>query len=116
MQKVNGYVVIACLALALLSLAACAQLGIPQADQFNERVAVGYATVTAVRASATTLLDARKISSADAVNVQQQADTARAGLDIARTLDTTSPAAADAKLQSALTVLTALETYLRSKQ
>lgn len=100
----------------ILSLTACAQLGLPTATTFNEKLAAGYSSVTAVRSSATTLLVAKKISSDDAQNIQTQADTARAGLDVARTISKTDQTAANARLTAIRTVLTALSTYLASRQ
>ena len=45
----------------LLTLAsACAQLGLPTPQTFNEKMATAYATVTAVRDTATKLLVAKK--------------------------------------------------------
>ena len=96
-------------------LTACAQLGLPSAGTFNERLAVGYTTVTTVRQSATTLLVAKKITADDAQNVLSQTDNARAGLDIARTMSKADPKAADAKLTAIRTILTGLQTYLTSK-
>ena len=94
----------------------CAQLGLPQAQTFDQKLAVGYATVTAIRTSATTLLAAKKITADDAQHVQDQANNARAGLDIARATAVTDPAAANAKLTAVRTALTALNAYLISKQ
>lgn len=99
-----------------LALTACAQLGIPKPETFNERLAVGYSTVTTVRQTATTLLQAKKITADDAQNVQQQADNARAGLDIARTISKTDAKAADAKLTAVRSALTALQAYLATKE
>lgn len=105
-----------CLVSVLGLLSACAALGIPGAKSFNERLAVGYSTVTTVRQSATTLVQSDAISPEDADNVQKQADHARAGLDIASTLKNVDQQAADARLLSALQILHALEDYLRSRQ
>lgn len=100
---------------AVVLLAACAQLGLPTPQGFNEKLAVGYGTVTQVRETATALLQQRKISSDDAVNVQASADVARVGLDTARALHASDPAAADAKLTAIKTSLTALTTYLAAR-
>ena len=105
------------LVFSLTFLPACAQLGIPPAETFNQRIAVAYSTVTAVRDTATTLLKGKRITVQDAENVQQQADNARSGLDIARTMfadGKTIPA--DDKLQSVSVALRALQTYLASKK
>ena len=85
-------------------------------ETFNQKLAVGYTTVTAVRETATKLVVAKKLNPDDAQNVQNQADTARAGLDVARDMFKATPVAADNKLTSVTTALRALQTYLASKQ
>ncbi len=101
--------------LLFAGLVACAQVGLPNADTFNQKLAVAYSAVTQVRTTATTLLQAKKISADDAQNVNNQADHARAGLDIARAVSKTDLTAADAKLTAVHTVLTALSAYLATK-
>jgi len=101
---------------ASLVLVACNTLGIPSADSFKERLAVGYATVTTVRQTTTTLLQAKKISAEDGQNILEQTNTARAGLDIARKLSLVDFTAANGKLTAISTVLTGLQTYLATKQ
>lgn len=103
-------------AIALVLVQACSSLGLPTAQTFNERLAVGYGTVTQVRQTATQLVVAKKLGSADAQNVQTQADNARAGLDIARDLSKSDLPAANNRLQMATQVLTALQSYLASRQ
>lgn len=97
--------------LLLVLLVACAI----KPETFNERLAAGYTTVTGVRNATASLLAANKISAPDAANVQQQADNARTGLDLARQIHATNPSAGDAKLDAAVTALTALEAYLRTR-
>ncbi len=96
-------------------LSACASLGLQTAETFNEKLAVGYGTVTQVRSTATQLVVAKKLGSADASNVQAQADSARAGLDIARDLSKSDMPAANNRLQMATAVLTALQSYLSTR-
>lgn len=101
---------------ALAVLTACAALGLPTAQTFNERLAVGYGAVTAVRNSAATLVATGKITPDDAQNVQTQADNARAALDLARTAYRSGDTAgATTKLDTTATVLRALQAYLASK-
>jgi len=101
---------------ALAVLTACAALGLPTAETFNQKLAVGYGTVTAIRNSATTLVTAGKLSPDDAQNVQTQADTARSALDLARTAYRSGDTAgATTKLDTTATVLRALQAYLASK-
>lgn len=95
-----------------LILCACASLGVPQPKTFNERLAAAYSSVTSVRASTTILLNGGVIGSADAVNVQRQADVAREGLDVARTLPAPQ---AETKLEATLLILQAAQSYLCAK-
>lgn len=93
-------------------LASCAQLGVPPAESFSERLAAGYALNAQVRHTATELLTAKKISSADGQQVLSQTDNARLGLDVARGLATSDTKSADAKLTAVRGALTALQAYL----
>jgi len=94
---------------------ACAQLGLPTAETFNEKLAVGYGSVTQVRETATQLLTAKKISADDAQNVLTATDVARTGLDTARKIHATDPKAGESKLESIKVALTALTAYLASR-
>lgn len=101
---------------ALAVLTACAALGLPTAETFNQKLAVGYGTVTAVRNTAATLVTAGKLTPDDAQNVQTQVDTARSALDLARTAYKAGDVAGAAtKLDTTATVLRALQAYLASK-
>lgn len=101
--------------LGLLAVVGCQSLGLPSAETFNQKLAVAYTSVTSIRQTALVLLQADKITAADAQQVQAQADNARAGLDIARQIHATQPDAGASKLASVLTALTALQTYLDSR-
>lgn len=98
----------------LLLLASCASL--PTPDTFNERLAVAISAVTAVRTTTTALLQAKKITPDDAQNVQDGANTARAGIEVARTMAKVNVAAADNRLTAVSTALTALNAYLATRQ
>lgn len=87
----------------------CAALGLPTPQSFNEKLLAAYSGVTTVRAGGDALIVAKKISSADAENVQKQADNVRAGLDIASSMQ--DPTLAAAKLNSTVAILTALQAY-----
>ena len=100
----------------LMLLVGCATLGLPVAQTFNQKLAVGYATVTGIVTTADNLLLAKAITPDDAVNVLQQADNAKAGLDIAKKISTTDMTAADAKLTATRALLTAINSYLMTKQ
>lgn len=102
--------------LALVVLVACQTLGVPNPTTFNERLAAGYTTVTTVRSVTTDLLQTKVISSRDAQNVQNQAENAREGLDVARDIHTATPAAGEDKLKTAQAVLQVLQKYLATKR
>lgn len=102
--------------LILMIASACASLGLPSPSTFNERLAAATGTVTEVRNAADTLLIAKKISSDDAQNIQNQADNVRQGLNIARSMSKTDLSAANTKLTTTLTVLTALQAYIATKK
>jgi hypothetical protein len=99
--------------LAVLILSACTTLGTPAPKSFNERLAYGYTSVIQVRDTARVLLQANVISVEDAANIQQTADQARAGLDLARIFGQT-PRGED-KLAATLIVLTELQAYLAKR-
>jgi hypothetical protein len=101
------------LAVIAALLVACASL--PAPETFNERLAAGYSSVTAARTTATTLLEQKRITGQDAMNVQAQADIARQALDIARATHRIDAVAGDAKLTAAVTTLTALQAYLNAR-
>ena len=96
-------------------LTACAMLGSPTPQTFNQKLAVAVATVTEARNTATTLLAAGKISAADAQNIQAQADVAREGLNVARGLSSTDLTAASTRLEMTNAALRALQTYMIAK-
>lgn len=115
---------------AALTVAACGVL-LPAAKTWNERLASGYSSVTAVREATSSWVDA-KVREAqslpeaertpflaavrrDAENVQRQADEARTGLDIARSLHGIDVKTAEARLVSTLRILEALQSYLEGR-
>ena len=102
------------LPLLLLVLSACTALGVATPQTFNEKLVVGYSTVTASRDATATLLSSGKLSAPDAQNLEQQLDNARTGLDLARQIHATNPSVGDAKLDAVVTGLTALQAYLQS--
>lgn len=99
-----------------LLFAACAQLGVPAADTFNKRLLAGYQTVESVATTANTLHAAGKLSGADVDNVVATSRTAIAGLNVARQVYQGNPQAGDDKLTATITVLTALQVYLATKE
>ena len=99
----------------VLAVSGCAQMGLATPQTFDDRLGVAYGTVTAVRDAATTLVNADKITAADAQNVQDQANNARTGLDLAKSFRTTNPDLAQTKMATAIQVLAALQSYLTSR-
>lgn len=99
----------------LMILAACAALGVDTPKTFNERVAAAQISVTAARSSALQLLEAGKITAADARNVQAAADAGNMAIDLAIQLEKSDPNAAGAKLAYAVSIVTAVQTYLATK-
>lgn len=106
---------LASILLLMIAAVACAQLGLPTPQTPEQKILAGYATADSVNRSATTLLNAKKISSADAQHVLESTRGARQGLDIARQLAKVDPKAADSKLQAQMLILKALQDYLAAK-
>jgi len=96
-------------------LSSCSLLGIPKPQSFNQELALGFASVTALRNTATALLQAKKISADDAQNVQNQADNLREGLVVARRYEKDDPKTASAKLKAVMAAVTSIQDYLKGK-
>jgi outer membrane protein TolC len=97
----------------LMMLTACAQVGLSPAETFDQKLAYGYSTVTAVRTSAAQALNAGTIDITEAKQALSVTDSARSALDAAGASfsagDTTT---AMGKLEAATTLLTQLQAYL----
>src|SRR5688572_23337455 len=91
--------------IALVALSACAVLGVPTPETFNQRAAFALTQVTAVRESATQLVTSGAISADDAQNIQDQANSARAGIDLAIVFKATDPENAENRLAAANVVI-----------
>ena len=100
----------------LALVTACAPIGVSTPQSFDERLAAGVATVSAVRTTTTALLREERISADDAQRVQAQADNAREGLEEARKLHASDPDGGSARLASARSDLQALQMYLNSRR
>ena len=96
----------------LLSLSACASLGVPTPTTFNEKLGVAYAADDAVIQTVDALYTGGKLSAADAKNVEAQADNVKEALDLARTVYATDQVTGGNKLAAAITALGAIQTYL----
>lgn len=97
-------------------LCGCTMLGVPTPKTFNQRALAAQEGATGAVATSTVLLNARKIGSDDAENIQQQADNVTEGVKIARQVHALDPKAGDDKLASVETILTALEAYLAARE
>lgn len=100
---------------AIAFLAGCAGIGLQPAESFKDRWAYATATVTAITETTTQAVKLGQISKEDASNVAEQTRNALAALDMARSMLEKDPTGANAKLTATVTVLTALQSYLRSK-
>lgn len=100
---------------AIVLMTACSTFGVPVPQSFNEKVAVAISSVTEVRNTAATLLTSSKISVDDAKNIQEQADNARAGIEVAKAIHATDPSVAENRITAVLTGLNAISQYLATK-
>jgi len=106
----------AALAALCIILAACAALGLPQAQNFEERWGYATATHTAVMSAAAASVRAGELSKEDGAQVLRLADESKALLDAAEILsDAGNEPGANQKLALATTILSQLQTYLRSR-
>jgi predicted kinase len=101
--------------LLIAAITACSALGVDSPQTFNEKAAAAQISVTATRSTALQLLNAGKITAADAKNVQAAADAGNAAIDLARQLEATDKTGAGAKLASAVAIITGVQAYLATK-
>jgi hypothetical protein len=94
-------------------IAACAALPTPQS--FDEQLAAAYGAHTAVVQAAAAALKGGTISTAEAIEVEHQAQSSRAMLDAARALESSNTAGAQNDLTLASSALTALQSYLNQQ-
>lgn len=112
----------------VLLLSGCAALGLQPAETFNQKLAYYYGQVTAARKGAASVITAKcptpesyitegcKTAVAAGKHVQQMADEARQGLDLAKTYAAAGNLqAANVQLQLESAALTALSAYLASQ-
>lgn len=81
-------------------------------ETFNDKALVAHRTVEALANTAAILYQSGKLSDQDRSNTVATLNDAETALDIAASLNATSPALGQEKLQATLTILTALQTYL----
>ena len=102
--------------LLILSIAAgCAALGLEEAKSLSDRIAYAEGMNTALREASTDALNHAEISSGDMEHVQVVNQEVKRTLAAARALLGTDVASAEGRLLTAMTLLTELQTYLRSK-
>lgn len=95
-----------------VTMAGCAQL---TKGSFNAKALAAQSSVTQLQITAKTLLDAKKISSADAENVNRTADVATSGIAVARQYAAADPKAGDTKLTAVIAILTAAQAALATQ-
>jgi hypothetical protein len=93
-------------------LGGCASLGLAPAQTLDQKVAYGYAGVTAVLQSIPAAIQSRVLSSASATKANNMALQVQTLLDAARAAETTSPSGALNDLNLATAALTAVQAYL----
>lgn len=98
-----------------LQLQSCKSFGDQAPQTFNQRLAYAIGVHTSILQASAAAVSAGTLSSTDAQAVLTQADTAKTVLDAAKVASAAGDAlGADNKLAAALTVLTALQTYLNT--
>lgn len=97
----------------LLCLSACASLGLEPAQGLTERIGYAYAATDALVQSTTTALDARTITSEEALYVRQTAVRTRDLLQSAEAVHAAGDTGtAEARLALAQAVLRELQSYV----
>lgn len=115
--KFLSYAALLTLAAAFIvaTLPGCVSLEAPKS--FNEKLAYGYASVAASRATAASMLERKRITVEEAQKAQALANQSRTALDLAKgTYATGDVSTAQGQLDLALTVVTNLEAFLKGKQ
>lgn len=112
----RSYVATAYVAMIAMLLAGCAQLNIPVAKTFNQRVVAAYTSVDTVVQTTTVLVNRDVISANDAQNIRTTATSVRRGVEVAEQLYALKPQDGEDKLLTTLKVLHELEKYLAKVQ
>jgi hypothetical protein len=100
----------------LMILAACASLGVPQADTFNKKAAAAVVSVNTASQSVLTLLQAHKIAPDEADSYTSRLDEAQKGIDLTRTIYKTNPADAENRLAAIINALNLLLGELEARK
>lgn len=104
------------LSLAVLALSACAGLGVQAPKTFEDHIANAYTSLTAARDTSTLLAQNGKLSRKDFEVFINQCDSARESIELARELHKLDAPAGQERLDSAITILNALNEYLTKRQ
>lgn len=99
--------------ICIAALVGCSSLGIAPADTWNKKIAAAYETVAAVDDTATSLVQAGKLSKKDAQATKASIDGAIAG--IAAAAQMTDPTAAQNRLAAVTASLVALQAFLATQ-
>jgi len=95
--------------IAVLMLAACQSLGVPQADTFNKRAVAAYSSVSAASQTVTTLYVSQKITQEKALESLDEVEQVKKAVDAAVQLYSTDRTGAETRLDDALLILKALQ-------
>jgi hypothetical protein len=96
----------------MLTLGACASLGLAPAQTLDQKIEYGYAGVTAVLQSIPPAITSGVLSSATATKANTMALQVKTLLDSARAAETTNATGALNDLNLATAALTAVQSYL----
>lgn len=99
-------------AMVVLMVAACSVVGVPAPKSFNDRVAAAVSSITTVRQTTIVLLERDKITAKDAQNIQNTANQARDGLEVARELYRIQPRSGEERLEATIRILESLQRYV----
>lgn len=111
----HAYANLVLFAIVAYLLYGCATIGVPPAQNFEQKWAYATATHTAVMSAAAASVKVGDLSKADGQQVLRLADEARALLDAAEALSSSDESAANQKLALASTILLQLQQYLRAR-
>lgn len=101
--------------LLLAMLTACGALGIPKAETFNQRLLLAYNSVETSNKIAKTIAVDKKISVADAENLNGRIRDARIALDVAAQVGKINLSDATTRLDAVIVTINAIQAYLDSK-
>lgn len=90
-------------------------IGLEAPKSFREKLAYGYTLNASVRQGAAAALTAKRIEVDDAKRVLDMTDLARHALDEARRLEQADPSTSLGRVQYAIGLLTAGQTFLRDR-